>query len=63
MTPFKTASPVTLLLALAPYGVASADVLAFSFLVFGVTVLGVALFGGVFEARRLLTMRRPAPGA
>lgn len=44
---------------LTSYGVGHDEALAFSLLVFGVTVLAVGLVGGVFEACRLL--RQPKP--
>ena len=48
-----------LLLLLRPYGVADHDALAFSLLVFAVTMVGAGLLGGVFEAVRWFAPRRP----
>ncbi len=44
----------TLLVLLTPYGIAAADALAFSLLVFAATILTVALLGALFEAKRWL---------
>lgn len=43
-----------LVLLLAPYGVAEAEALAYSLLVFAVTVLAIGIVGGLLEARRVL---------
>lgn len=44
----------TFLVLLALYGIAAADALAFSLLVFAATILAVAVLGGLLEAKRLL---------
>lgn len=49
-----------LLLLLRPYGIADHDALAFSLLVFAVTIVGSGLLGGVLEAFRWLVPRAPA---
>jgi len=49
-----------LLLLLRPYGVADHDALAFSLLIFAVTIVGAGLLGGIFEAVRWLAPRRSA---
>jgi len=49
-----------LLLLLRPYGVADHDALAFSLLVFAVTMVWTGLLGGVFELVRWLAPRAPA---
>ncbi len=43
-----------MLLALHSYGIGSEEALAFSLLVFGITILAFGLLGGLFEARRFL---------
>jgi uncharacterized membrane protein YbhN (UPF0104 family) len=48
-----------LLLLLRPYGVADHDALAFSLLVFAVTIVGAGLLGGVLEVFRWLVPRAP----
>lgn len=52
-----------LLLLLRPYGVADHDALAFSLLVFAVTIVGAGLLGGLFEAFRWFAPRPPATAA
>jgi uncharacterized protein (TIRG00374 family) len=49
-----------LLLLLQPYGIADHDALAFSLLVFAVTIVGAGLAGGLFEGFRWFVPRPPA---
>ncbi len=49
-----------LLLLLRPFGIADHDALAFSLLVFAVTIVGAGVVGGGLEAFRLFAPRRPA---
>jgi hypothetical protein len=50
-----------MVLLLAPYGVSTADALAFALLILGSTTVALGLLGGLIEARRvLLPPGRPA---
>lgn len=48
---------------LAPYGVGTAEALAFSLLAFAATILALGLIGGLLEAVRVLAPGLPAPKA
>jgi uncharacterized protein (TIRG00374 family) len=51
-----------MVLLLSIYNIQSGDALAFSFIIFSVTVLGIGIIGGIFEATRLVKLPAASRG-